>query len=177
MLNSLNYKILTFQTQITGEYTIDALVDLQQLSVQNCRFSYIRGISDSLTELTINGCKLFSIQFLVNFRNLRKLVLFTNVITDVSAVSNLSQLEDLDLSSNAIIDFKPLQALQNLKELYLNSNKIKNIHFLSFMQNLVTVHLINNKITDINQFSILIKSKSLRRRREPIFYFRIKTEA
>ncbi|CAL6101871.1 leucine-rich_repeat domain-containing protein [Hexamita inflata] len=145
-----------------GEYTIDAHVDLQQLSVQNCRFSYIRGMSDSLTELTINGCKLSSIQFLVNFRNLRKLVLFTNAITDVSVVSNLSQLEHLDLSSNAIIDFKPLQALQNIKELYLNSNKIKNIHFLSFMQNLVTVHLINNKITDLNQFAILTKSKSLR---------------
>ncbi|CAL6090572.1 Conserved_hypothetical protein [Hexamita inflata] len=145
-----------------GEYEINDVIQLKQLSVQNCKVQFTRFISNSLVELTVNGCGLNNMLFVADFKNLRKLVLFNNNITDARAVSKLIHLEHLNLSNNSIISFKPLESLKNISELHVNSNKIKCIMFLSVFQKLHTLYIVDNQITDINQFAVLMNSRALK---------------
>ncbi|CAL6108269.1 leucine-rich_repeat domain-containing protein [Hexamita inflata] len=100
--------------------------------------------------------------FVADFKNLHKLVLFNNNITDASSVSKLIHLEHLNLSNNSIVSFKPLESLKNISELHVNSNKIKCIMFLSVFQKLHTLYIVDNEIIDINQFAVLINSRALK---------------
>lgn len=108
--------------------------------------------STSLTELTLCAMKLTDedIRELSEMKNLTKLNLRSNDITDITTLAELTNLTELWLDSNNITDISPLAELTNLKQLYLDYNNISDISSLAELTNLKRLYLNNNNISDIS---------------------------
>lgn len=108
-------------------------------------------------------------------KNLKKLKLNENEISDISPLKNLTKLEYLEIQRNRIVDVNPLKNLTNLKFLKLYNNLIEDIAPLSNLINLtgldlhynVTVggdeshKIISKGITDISALKNLKKLEFL----------------
>ena len=96
--------------------------------------------------------KLFS---LIEFPNLKELILSNNRLTDLNLLNNfnLSKTKILDLSNNEINDLSPLKDLSknafNLEQLFLNNNKIENASILKkrYFEHLRKINLDGNEIS------------------------------
>lgn len=116
-----------------------------------------------------------SIKGLEYGKNLKKLKLNENEISDISPLKNLTKLEYLEIQRNRIVDVNPLKNLTNLKFLKLYNNLIEDIAPLSNLTNLtgldlhynVTVggdeshKIISKGITDISALKNLKKLEFL----------------
>ena len=116
-----------------------------------------------------------SIKCLEYAKNLKKLKLNENEISDISPLKNLTKLEYLEIQRNRIVDINPLKNLTNLKFLKLYNNLIEDIAPLSNLTNLtgldlhynVTVggdeshKIISKGITDISALKNLKKLEFL----------------
>lgn len=116
-----------------------------------------------------------SIKGLEYAKNLKKLKLNENEISDISHLKNLTKLEYLEIQRNRIVDVNPLKNLTNLKFLKLYNNLIEDIAPLSNLTNLtgldlhynVTVSgdeshkIISKGITDISALKNLKKLEFL----------------
>lgn len=116
-----------------------------------------------------------SIKGLEYAKNLKKLKLNENEISDISSLKNLTKLEYLEIQRNRIVDVNPLKNLTNLKFLKLYNNLIEDIAPLSNLTNLtgldlhynVTVggdeshKIISKGITDISALKNLKKLEFL----------------
>ena len=116
-----------------------------------------------------------SIKGLEYAKNLKKLKLNENEISDISPLKNLTKLEYLEIQRNRIVDVNPLKNLTNLKFLKLYNNLIEDIAPLSNLTNLtgldlhynVTVggdeshKIISKGITDISALKDLKKLEFL----------------
>lgn len=116
-----------------------------------------------------------SIKGLEYAKNLKKLKLNENEISDISPLKNLTKLEYLEIQRNRIVDVNPLKNLTNLKFLKLYNNLIEDIAPLSNLANLtgldlhynVTVggdeshKIISKGITDISALKNLKKLEFL----------------
>ena len=116
-----------------------------------------------------------SIKGLEYAKNLKKLKLNENEISDISPLKNLTKLEYLEIQRNRIVDVNPLKNLTNLKFLKLYNNLIEDIAPLSNLTNLtgldlhynVTVggdeshKIISKGITDISTLKNLKKLEFL----------------
>lgn len=116
-----------------------------------------------------------SIKGLEYAKNLKKLKLNENEISDISPLKNLTKLEYLEIQRNRIVDVNPLKNLTNLKFLKLCNNLIEDIAPLSNLTNLtgldlhynVTVggneshKIISKGITDISALKNLKKLEFL----------------
>lgn len=116
-----------------------------------------------------------SIKGLEYAKNLKKLKLNENEISDISPLKNLTKLEYLEIQRNRIVDVNPLKNLINLKFLKLYNNLIEDIASLSNLTNLtgldlhynVTVSgdeshkIISKGITDISALKNLKKLEFL----------------
>ena len=80
----------------------------------------------------------------------------SNVISNLSPLSNLTTLTNLDLTSNRISDLSALSDLTNLTELHLGGNEtISDISALSNLTKLTRVNLWGNSISDISALANL----------------------
>ena len=116
-----------------------------------------------------------SIKGLEYAKNLKKLKLNENEISDITPLKNLTKLEYLEIQRNRIVDVNPLKNLTNLKFLKLYNNLIEDIAPLSNLTNLtgldlhynVTVggdeshKIISKGITDISALKNLKKLEFL----------------
>lgn len=116
-----------------------------------------------------------SIKGLEYAKNLKKLKLNENEISDIFPLKNLTKLEYLEIQRNRIVDVNPLKNLTNLKFLKLYNNLIEDIAPLSNLTNLtgldlhynVTVggdeshKIISKGITDISALKNLKKLEFL----------------
>lgn len=82
-----------------------------------------------------------SIKGLEYAKNLKKLKLNENEISDISPLENLTKLEYLEIQRNRIVDIKPLEKLTNLKFLKLYNNLIEDVTPLSNLTNLTGLDL------------------------------------
>ncbi|PWM47132.1 MAG: hypothetical protein DBX47_01110 [Clostridiales bacterium] len=64
------------------------------------------------------------------FRNLKKLILAGNEITDISGLLSLTKLTELNLSFNKIADISPISGLTSLKSLNISFNEITSLSSL-----------------------------------------------
>lgn len=87
---------------------------------------------------------------LVYFKNLRKLTVCYNQVTDISGIAGLTGLDTVGLYFNNIADITPLASLPNLQYLYLYNNDIQSIAALSELSMLRSVSLQNNRIADVS---------------------------
>jgi len=82
-----------------------------------------------------------SIKGLEYAKNLKKLKLNENEISDITPLKYLTKLEYLEIQRNRIVDIKPLEKLTNLKFLKLYNNLIEDIVPLSNLTNLTGLDL------------------------------------
>ena len=91
----------------------------------------------------------------IEFKELKKLVLFGNNISDIKALENakFDKLEGLYLNSNQISDINILEKVnfKGLKDLFLNVNKITDIKVLAKVNfnKLEILHLGHNKLSNV----------------------------
>lgn len=93
----------------------------------------LRGTKDFKFAVT-RGIK--SIKGLEYAKNLEKLKLNENEISDISPLENLTKLKYLELQRNRIVDISPLKNLTNLEFLKLYNNWIEDVEALSDLTNL-----------------------------------------
>lgn len=82
-----------------------------------------------------------SIKGLEYAKNLEKLKLNENEISDISPLQNLTKLKYLELQRNRIVDINPLRNLTNLEFLKLYNNWIEDVEPLSGLTNLTGLDL------------------------------------
>ena len=82
-----------------------------------------------------------SIKGLEYAKNLKKLKVNENEISDITPLKNLTKLEYLEIQRNRIVDLKPLSNLTNLTFLKLYNNLIEDITPLSNLTNLTGLDL------------------------------------
>ena len=169
--------------------TVEEMESLTELSIflkedgsadfsENAKYSILgkptslKGTKDFKFAVT-RGMK--SIKGLEYAKNLKKLKLNENEISDISPLENLTKLEYLEIQRNRIVDINPLKNLTNLKFLKLYNNLIEDIAPLSNLTNLtgldlhynVTVSgdeshkIISKGITDISALKNLKKLEFL----------------
>ena len=115
----------------------------------------------SLRSFTVRGREIENLEGLQHARNLTRLDLAYNLISDLTPLVNLANLEGLSLQGNAITDISPLAELTNLRHLTLYDNRITNINALSGMKQLLEFEAQGNAITDINALSELLALEHL----------------
>ncbi|MEB3025679.1 MULTISPECIES: leucine-rich repeat domain-containing protein [unclassified Parvimonas] len=130
--------------------TVEEMESLTELSIflkedgsadfsENAKYS-ILGVPQSLAGTkdfkfaVTRGMK--SIKGLEYAKNLKKLKLNENEISDISPLKNLTKLEYLEIQRNRIVDLKPLSNLTKLTFLKLYNNLIEDITPLSNLTNL-----------------------------------------
>lgn len=169
--------------------TVEEMESLTELSIflkedgsadfsENAKYSILgkptslKGTKDFKFAVT-RGMK--SIKGLEYAKNLKKLKLNENEISDISPLKNLTKLEYLEIQRNRIVDVNPLKNLTNLKFLKLYNNLIEDVTPLSNLTNLtgldlhynVTVggdeshKIISKGITDISALKNLKKLEFL----------------
>ena len=81
---------------------------------------------------------------------LTRLDLWSNSISDISALRGLTKLTYLHLGDNSISNISALSGMTKLTELHLWSNSISNISVLRGMTKLTTLYLENNSISNVS---------------------------
>lgn len=94
-------------------------------------------------------------------------LLFTNAVTDISPLANLSNLVDLNIHTQDISDLTPLSGLTSLIELRLAANSFTDLSPLRGLTALQYLELTGNDITDITPLSGLTNLMQLDLRFNP----------
>lgn len=97
---------------------------------------------------------------LAYFKNLFRLNLRSNEITDIRPLAELSGLRILDLSDNPLSNISPLSVLQ-LAELNLSGDSVVDLAPLAEMKQLSFLDLSGNEITEINLLTGMTRLKTL----------------
>ena len=108
-----------------------------------------------LTGLTAQKRGIENLTGLEHARNLRRLDLYGNALSDISPLSGLTQLTDLHLADNHISDISPLAELKKLTRLALWKNNISDISPLAELKNLTSLTISDNNIWDISPLAEL----------------------
>ncbi|NLU31443.1 MAG: hypothetical protein GXX04_02310 [Clostridiaceae bacterium] len=114
-----------------------------------------------VTELDLSGYDIENIEEIVYFKNLAKLNLSNNRISDISLLKELKKLRELDLSGNMISDISPLGGMKYMRKLCLSENRISDISVLKGMPILDVLDLSGNDISDISSLEGLKDLKEL----------------
>ena len=118
----------------------------------------------NLTKLSLAFNQISDITPLAGLTNLTKLSLAFNQISDITPLAGLTNLTSLSIESNGVSDVAPLQSLTNLTKLNLDKNHISDITPLKALTNLTTLDLaynVYNKISDLSPLAGLTKLTSL----------------
>lgn len=122
------------------------------LNLNHCSIVNLEGIEyfKNLRKLDLSYNKISDVTPLTKLNHLDNLIIYNNNISDLSEVSKIASLRTLDISNNKIVDLSPLVSLHNLKELDLNNNKIEDISKLNELTGLTSLDISRNDITDIS---------------------------
>lgn len=103
----------------------------------------LQNVAASLTELSLCGSMLHSLEPILTLTQLRRLDLSRNRLTSLEGLSQLSWLQDLCLSCNFIADLRPLADLDQLQHLYLAQNAITRPRSLLPLRALGRLHVLD----------------------------------
>ena len=143
--------------------TADALQDLTVLRARSREIENLEGLQHArnLMRLDLGSNLISDITPLAGLTNLSSLTLYDNRITNINALSGLLQLQELHVQNNAIADINPLSDLLALKYLRLEGNLISDITPLANLVNLEALGLHRNAITDISALADLTNLRDL----------------
>ena len=151
----LNYPIKEFIQQYSD------FTDEKLLKVFNKKYN-VNIVNNNIKEIDLRIIDIGNIGLEelceIEMKELKKLVLESNKITEITALENakFEKLEILNLNNNNITDIKTLSKVnfKKLKTLILQSNNISDINILSKVnfRELKELYLQSNKISDIKVF-------------------------
>jgi len=107
----------------------------------------------NLERLRINADEISDLTPLSELTSLKSLSLFAPPIGDLTPLSKLTRLESLTVYGNQISNITPLSGLTRLNRLNLNGNQISDITPLSGLTSLTYLSLYGNQISDITPLS------------------------
>ncbi|MBM7835573.1 leucine-rich repeat domain-containing protein [Clostridium sardiniense] len=108
-------------------------------------------------DLDLSNLNIESIEGLQYCKNLKRLYLNKNKISDLNPLKDLTSLQTLSLSENNIKDLSGLKNLKNLNLLNLSNNILVNIDELYNLKELEVLILMNNNISDLTPLTNLLK--------------------
>jgi Leucine-rich repeat (LRR) protein len=159
---------LQYLTQLTTLYLQDnifsdlsALQALKQLKLTSLDLSSnsIKDLSKimptlrslkQLTRLGLGYNQLSDVSALRALKQLTTLDLGYNQLSDASVLRELKQLTTLDLGSNQLSDVSALRELKQLTTLNLGSNQFSDVSALRELKQLTTLNLWGNQISDVS---------------------------
>jgi Leucine-rich repeat (LRR) protein len=128
----INFNVKTLG-EVSGEVVHIPDANLKQ-AIREELGVYFRDITtedmEELTYLHADNRNIRNLTGLEYATNLESLTLYSNKISDVSALSKLTQLTYLDLDDNLIEDPSPLASMTQLEELYIYNNPLQTIDAL-----------------------------------------------
>jgi len=176
-------KNITLNTSNIDKIILTELVNLNHVEINNIQIDNLTDIFCKLPfeSLTINKCKINSIENLKlnetckkiividtqinNYESLQKMnieyIRIQNSNIKLEFLNNCEKLKEIIYKNNHIEHIPSLSNLKNLTTLILGNNKIKNISELKFLINLEILDLSNNDIDNIDVLQYLKKIKYL----------------
>lgn len=111
-----------------------------------------RSYPEDIKELVLRNCGLTDTDMakLAGFKNLERLDISGNGISDISVVGQLTTLRKFYAAHNAISDVSPLTGLQSLEYAGLRGNEIENADILLALDSLKYLHLSGNRIKHVS---------------------------
>lgn len=134
---------------------------LQTLNIsfqQNLDLSTLAGC-DYLENLSVINCGLASVDKIANLKNLKKLCLGWNNITDISALGTLTELTHLGVWGNGITDISVVSKLTKLEYLDVSDNNVSDISAVSGLAQLREFWAYGNRISN---FAALVNLSNLK---------------
>lgn len=143
------------------EITKDDLESLKELTITY--ITSLEGIEHcvNLEDLFISSNVVVDLTPLSNLKNLRELSLYTRGINDISCLGNLRELRVLDIGDSYISDLSVISNFKSLEELELSSPYIDDITPISNLGNLVKLNLNCQSINDISPLGSLHKLEEI----------------
>jgi hypothetical protein len=134
-------------TNSTDGYTIDGTKYTERGDIRSLYdFKHFR----NLNKLTIGYNEISELTGIEELKGLRTLGLYCNEISDLSPLAGLEELDFLYLYNNQISDLQPLAGLSGLQELWLNNNAVASLEPLSTATGMERLIVSGNQITDIS---------------------------
>lgn len=133
-------------------YTIDSDGNITALRLQEIPINsldFLLPISDNLEDLIVQDCEIKNIKDISVFKQLKKLDLSINPLSNLVGIEGLINLQELNLSATDVDSdskFENIQNLQNLRSLSLDYTKVKSIQGLEHAKKLRKLNLRNTKI-------------------------------
>ncbi|MCT7871522.1 MAG: leucine-rich repeat domain-containing protein, partial [Lactobacillus crispatus] len=115
----------------------------------------------NLTRLNLDCNNVTDFTALKGLTSLTKLSFENNKVSDLTTLSGLTSLTELDLDYNNVTDFTALKGLTNLTILDITDNNISDVTGLGDLTNLIVLNLSDNNISDITALSKLTNLQTL----------------
>jgi hypothetical protein len=131
-------------------------IDLSGLEISNSDHLSWLPLLKNLTRLDLGKNKITDISPISSLTKLTVIILFENRLTDLSPLASLTKLTSIHLNGNQIIDISPLASLTNLTAIFLGNNQITDISPLASLTKLTTVELGRNRISDVSPLASLV---------------------
>ncbi|WP_099222977.1 immunoglobulin-like domain-containing protein [Listeria costaricensis] len=125
-----------------------------ELSCSDSGVTSLEGLqyATNLDELAIENSDLSNVSLtpISNLKNLKKLYLNNDNLSDISAISGLVNLNQLYIVGNHITDLSPIQNMKELTNLDAINNDIEDISVLEDLPNIHAVYLLDNHVYDVS---------------------------
>lgn len=140
-----------YDTAVTAEELalIGNLPKLENLTLEKCKLSSLNGLENAqkLTYLDLTNNSLLNITPLRGLTNLKELCIKENSLADISAISGLTNLQKLDLSRNVIGSLGGIEGCTALTELDVSSNRITDLSPVTKLPGLLRLNFAYNKVS------------------------------
>ncbi|CCG25405.1 hypothetical protein CORT_0C00260 [Candida orthopsilosis Co 90-125] len=135
---------------------------LKELKVTNNHIKYLAGLPSSIRELDLSANEVENRSSFSELRDLHRLTLEHNFLTETTNISGCIHLTVLKLSHNGIDDISGLKNLSNLVSLDLSFNKVKQLNLKEYdWTNLQELDVSNNIIEGIENINHLYSLRIL----------------
>jgi LPXTG-motif cell wall-anchored protein len=155
---------------------LSPLSQMKNVKILDVNSNHIKDIKPlftvtSLKTLTLanNQVSSASLEGIEQLKNVKKLSLSNNGLTNIEHITAMKKLADLDLSKNDLENITPLSKLSTVQSLDLEENYISDITPLSQLTGLYNLKLGSNEIRDVRPVQELGKRMYIDIQRQKIF--------
>jgi hypothetical protein len=147
----------------TGDILISDVDTITYFQADSANIQNIEGIEyfHSLHTLGMWSNQISDLTPLQNLTQLTTLSLYNNQVSDIAPLQNLAELTWLELTNNQISDPTPLQNLTQLMALDLGGNQLSDLRPLQNLAQLYSLSLWDNQISDLTPLQNLTQLYTL----------------
>ncbi|MED0930304.1 NEAT domain-containing protein [Bacillus mobilis] len=169
-----NIEFLTLRNNKISD--VSPLSQMKKIKMLDLNSNYIKDIKPlftvtSLRTLTVanNQISNANLTGIEQLKNIKKLSLSNNGLTNIEHITSMKKLVELDLAKNELENIEPLSRLSTVQSLNLEENYISDITPLSKLTGLYDLKLGSNEIRDIRPVQELGKRMYIDIQRQKIF--------